>query len=163
MKNIDEHANDDNERLFSVVLTPHRSLGPRGFLILMSAFGIVSFAAGVAFVMMGAWPVFGYFGLDVALLYWAFRRSYGDAQIFESVDVTKDAVIVRKGGARRPVKEWRFIRYWVRVDLEENETLETCGPLFMRSHGTQLEIGSFLSPGERRGLASAITAAIKVP
>ena len=59
--------------LFSAVLTPHRSLSATGFLILMMLVGGVSFAAGIVFLMMGAWPVFGFFGLDVLLLYLAFR------------------------------------------------------------------------------------------
>src|SRR5690606_40871520 len=49
---------------FNAVLHPHRSLGPRGFLILMLAVGLVSFSAGVAFAVKGAWPIVGFFGLD---------------------------------------------------------------------------------------------------
>ena len=55
--------------LFSATITPHRSLGQAGFLVLMLVFGGVSFCTGVAFLLMGAWPVFGFFGLDVLLLY----------------------------------------------------------------------------------------------
>ena len=62
--------------LFSAIVTPHRSLGSLGFLILMVAVGGISFAAGIAFLMMGAWPVFGFFGLDVFLVYLAFRANY---------------------------------------------------------------------------------------
>ncbi len=67
--------NDELEpTIFSAVLTPHRSLGSIGFLVLMIVFGVISFIAGMAFLLMGAWPVFGFFGLDVLLLYWAFRH-----------------------------------------------------------------------------------------
>ena len=59
--------------LFSAVLTPHRSLGRVGFLVLMALIGGISFVAGIVFLLIGAWPVFGFFGLDVLLLYWAFR------------------------------------------------------------------------------------------
>ena len=52
--------------IFSAVITPHRSLGSIGFLVLMIVFGGVSFVTGIAFLLMGAWPVFGFFGLDVA-------------------------------------------------------------------------------------------------
>ena len=59
--------------LFDAILRPHRSLGPRGFLALMIFVALVSFAAGIAFVSIGAWPVFGFFGLDALALYVAFR------------------------------------------------------------------------------------------
>ncbi len=60
-------------RLFSALLTPHRSLGPRGFMVLMSAVCLVSFGTGLLFYMIGAWPVMGFMGLDVALIYVAFK------------------------------------------------------------------------------------------
>ena len=62
--------------LFSAIITPHRSLSSTGFLIFMLCIGGISFAAGMVFLMLGAWPVFGFFGLDVALVYWAFRANY---------------------------------------------------------------------------------------
>ena len=70
--------NDDSGEptLFSAVLTPHRSLSATGFVIVMALVGGVSFAAGIAFLLMGAWPVFGFFGLDVLLIYLAFRANY---------------------------------------------------------------------------------------
>ena len=51
-------------KIFSALLTPHRSLGPTGFLILMACLGGLSFVSGIIFVSLGAWPVFGFFGLD---------------------------------------------------------------------------------------------------
>ena len=50
---------------FRAVQTHHRSLSPSGFLILMIAISLVSFCVGLAFLLMGAWPVMGFFGLDV--------------------------------------------------------------------------------------------------
>ena len=50
--------------IFSALLTPHRSLDRTGFLVVMTVVIAVSFAAGVAFLIMGAWPVVSFFGLD---------------------------------------------------------------------------------------------------
>ncbi len=72
--------------LFSAIVTPHRSLGTLGFVVVMVAVGLVSFAAGLAFLLMGAWPVFGFFGLDVLLVYLAFRANYRAAAAYEEVD-----------------------------------------------------------------------------
>ena len=81
--------------IFSAVLTPHRSLGHAGFMVLIVVFGAVSFISGIAFLMLGAWPVFGFFGLDVALLYWAFRLNYRHAAEYEQVMVTPTVLRVR--------------------------------------------------------------------
>ena len=61
---------------FERVLLPHRSLPPRGFHLLILILGLISFAVGIGFVSIGAWPVMGFFGLDVALVYIAFRLNY---------------------------------------------------------------------------------------
>src|SRR5262245_31511559 len=85
--------------LFSAILTPHRSLSAMGFLILMAAVGLVSFVAGIVFLIMGAWPVFGFFGLDVLLIYLAFRANYRAATAVEEVTVTPSSC----GFARSPI------------------------------------------------------------
>ena len=62
--------------LFSALLTPHRSLSPTGFLLFMVVLGGISFTTGIMFLLAGAWPVFGFFGLDVIAVYIAFRANY---------------------------------------------------------------------------------------
>ena len=42
----------------------------------MLCIGAVSFVCGLLFLVLGAWPVFGFFGLDVLLIYWAFQRQF---------------------------------------------------------------------------------------
>ena len=88
--------------LFSAVMTPHRSLGRKGFMIVMLAVAGVSFVAGLVFLIAGAWPVTGFFGLDVALVYWAFRANYRAASAYEQIVITPTELVFRKvSGARR--------------------------------------------------------------
>ena len=75
--------------IFEALLTPYRSLGRRGFNILMAFVGGVSLVTGIAFVAKGAWPVFGFFGVDVLLIWWAFRASYRSAKARELVTVSR--------------------------------------------------------------------------
>jgi len=146
---------------FSAKLMPHRSLSPRGFVILMAAICTVSFVAGFAFFLAGAWPVFCFFGLDVALIYWAFKANYASARLYETVDITEDELVVRRFEPRRPAMTWTFQPYWVRVELTEEE--DTCGPLYLKSHGRRLQIGAFLSADERKDFAEALRGALSRP
>src|SRR5207245_10035035 len=73
-------AEPSSGAFFERVLLPHRSLPPRGFHLLMLLLGLLSLAVGIGFVAIGAWPVCGFFGLDVAALYLAFRLSYRSAR-----------------------------------------------------------------------------------
>ena len=151
--------NDLEPTIFSAVLTPHRSLGRVGFLVLMTAFGGVSFAAGMVFLLDGAWPIFGFFGLDVLLLYWAFRLNYRHADAYEEVKVTSSALTVRKVSHRGRVREWVLNPLWVKLDkvVHEEFGIER---LFLVSRGQQLAIASFLSPHEKASFAQELAAAL---
>jgi len=66
----DATLSDETDLLFDAFITPHRSLSPRGLTILMVMIGVISFICGAAFMAAGAWPVMGFFGIDVALICW---------------------------------------------------------------------------------------------
>src|SRR6188508_3453786 len=81
---------------FRVLLTPHRSLSPTGFMILMSAVCLVSFGTGLLFYLIGAWPVIGFMGLDVLLIYVAFKLNYREGRLYEMIDLQEDALTVTR-------------------------------------------------------------------
>jgi uncharacterized membrane protein len=137
--------------IFSAVITPHRSLGRVGFVVLMAAFGAVSFIAGMVFLMAGAWPVFGLFGLDVLLLYWAFRLNYRHAGAYEEVHITSSKLIVRKVSHRGRAREWVLNPLWVKLHKVVHEDFGMW--LFLVARGKQLAIASFLGPEEKASFA----------
>ena len=104
---------------FHAVLRPHRSLGPRGFLILMLALGAVSFVTGVVFVVAGAWPVLGFFGLDVALVYLAFKLNYRSGRLYETVDLTPAQLTVTRVHPSGRREQFQCNPYWARVRLAQ--------------------------------------------
>ena len=104
---------------FERVLLPHRSLEPRGFHILMLLLGFVSLAVGIGFVAIGAWPVCGFFGLDVALIYLAFRLSYRSARQREILRLADDAFTVERVDIYGERRVWQFQPFWLRVILLE--------------------------------------------
>lgn len=158
--NISHDLRDTLEpTLFYAVITPHRSLGNLGFLVLMIVFGVASFFAGVTFLAMGAWPVFGFFGLDVLLLFIAFRINYRRAAAFEEVTVTPSALTVRKVSHNGRAREWSLNPLWARLEKDEYEEYGI-SRLFLVSHGKQLTIASFLGPDEKAGFADALTRAL---
>jgi uncharacterized membrane protein len=109
--------------------------------------------------MMGAWPVCGFFGLDAALIYFAFRANYRSGTAFEEISVTPSQLFVRKVGHRGNVAEWTLNPHWVRLEREVHEEFGI-ERLMLVSHGRQLPVASFLSPDEKASFAEALTAAI---
>jgi uncharacterized membrane protein len=150
---------DELAPIFEAVITPHRSLPNLGFLVLMMAVGMVSFIAGMFFLMLGAWPVFGFFGLDVLLIYWAFRINYARAAAYELVRVTPIELRVRKVSHRGRVREWVLNPLWVTLEKLSHEEYGV-ERLWLVSRGKQLPIGSFLGPDEKASFATALNKAL---
>jgi uncharacterized membrane protein len=149
----------NDSAIFSAIITPHRSLGPRGFRLLMTCFGAASFAAGFAFLMMGAWPVFGFCGLEVLVIYLAFRANFRAARSHETVTVTPTELTVRKISHRGAVRQWTLNPLWVRLERVVHEEFGM-QRLFLVSHGRSLQIAAALSPHERASFAQALSDAI---
>ena len=146
--------------IFTAELTPYRSLSRRGFIILMTFLCVVSFTAGIVFLRMGAWPVFGFFGLDVLLIYWAFRVNYARARASEHLVLTPHELRLRRVSHRGHVMEWTFNPHWVRLDQEEHEEFGI-ERLYLISHGRSVAVGSFLGPDEKASFAKALRLALQ--
>tara|TARA_B110000971_G_scaffold64498_1_gene66005 strand:+ start:505 stop:1044 length:540 start_codon:yes stop_codon:yes gene_type:complete len=147
---------------FSLTLRPNRSLSQRGFLWLMAVFGGASFALGGYFWLLGAWPVFGFFGLDVVLLYFFFRLNYRYARRYETLAMRDGKLIFGQVSATGLSREWSFDPYWVRPKLERlGQDGEDIGNLILSSHGKYVSVGAFLSPDERAELAARLQLSLK--
>lgn len=144
--------------VFRATLSPYRSLGPRGFLILMAGISLVSFIAGMVFWAMGAWPVTGFFGLDVLLIYLAFKLNYRAARAYETVDLSPSNLTLTHVDARGRSKTVEFNPYWVRLRLSEAPDGRT--ELRLASHGEEHAFARFLTDDERRDFAAAFGAAL---
>ena len=146
--------------LFSALLTPHRSLNHTGFLVVMAFVSVISFAAGFAFLMMGAWPVLGFFGLDVLAIYWAFRVNFRRATASEEIRVTASELRFRRISHRGHVVEYVLNPLWVKLDRKTHPEYGV-EKLYLLSRGRRVAIGSFLGPDEKASFANALAVALQ--
>jgi len=146
------------EAFYQAELKPHRSLPPRGFAIVMAILAGVSFCVGLAFVLRGAWPVTPFFGVDVALVYLAFRLSYRSARRRERLRLTADEFTLERVDVYGGRKRWRFQPFWLRVVLEERDA--DSNRLYLASHGREYPVGAFLGPAERKAVAFSLKDAL---
>ena|SRR5438552_6377307 len=154
---------DDPEpqpKLFSALLTPHCSLNRTGFLVLMGFLSVVSFVAGLAFLLMGAWPVVGFFGLDVLIIYWAFRVNFRRAEATEEITITASELRVRRVSHRGHVVEWVLNPLWVRLDRKTHAEFGI-EKLYLVSRGRRVSIANFLGADEKASFAKALNDALQ--
>jgi uncharacterized membrane protein len=145
--------------LFSAMITPHRSLTSTGFVLVMALVGGFSFVGGLVFFAIGAWPVVGFLGLDVLLVYWAFRVNYRAATAFEQVTVTASELRVRRVSHRGQVSEWTLNPLWTQLARDTHEEFGV-QHLFLVTRGKKLPVAGFLSPAERESFATALSVAL---
>lgn len=125
----------------------------------MAGIIIFSLIVSIGLYFAGAWPVFGFLGLDILLVYLAFRASYRSARISETLELTERELTVGRVNAKGRMDSWRFQPAWLRVELTEPVMPDT--PMLLWSHGRSFAIGAFLSPDERRAVANDLADALK--
>jgi uncharacterized membrane protein len=151
---------DTNETpFFRALLVPHRSLGRTGFLVLMSALVAGWLACGILFLSIGAWPVFGFFGLDVLLVYLAFRLNYRAGRAREEISVSRTALDIRQVAPSGRAREHRFNPFWARFHISRHEEIGITA-MNVEGEGRRVLIGSFLNPDDRESFATAFARAL---
>ncbi|MDB5619811.1 DUF2244 domain-containing protein [Tardiphaga sp.] len=146
--------------LFSALLRPHRALSRNGFFVLMGFVCAVSFAAGLTFLIMGAWPVLGFFGLDALAIYWAFRVNYRRGNATEQITVTPSEIRVRRVSHRGHVVEWILNPLWVQIEQVSHPEFGI-EQLFLVSKGRRISIARFLGAEEKASFVKALMAALQ--
>lgn len=146
--------------LFEAVCTPPRSLGRRGTLLVAGLVVAGSGAVGVVFLVLGAWPVLGFCGLEAALvlsLLAAYRR--WSRRTREVLLLTANRLVIRRSDVRGRPEEWTLDPYWARLSLLERPG--RVSSLVLRHRGRDLEIGRLLGEEQKRDLATALEAALR--
>jgi uncharacterized membrane protein len=141
------------------VLRPNRSLSQRGFQIVMLALAAMSLSASLAFLAIGAWPVIGFLGLDVLLVYLAFKVSFkAGARECETVKVSASQIAISKTCPKGRVGWWRVPPSFARVVIEELNEDEA--KVVLTAGGGELPLANCLSSDERRAFGAALKAAL---
>lgn len=145
--------------VFDATITPHRSLGQNGFRIVMTLICLASVVSSIPFIVLGAWPVAGFFGLDVLALFIAFHVNFRHARAFERIVVTPLEVFLRKVSHHGREAIWRSNPAWTKLERKDDEDYGLLG-LSLVSRGRSVPVAAALSPQEREGFANALGAAL---
>lgn len=144
--------------IFEALLYPHRSLGRKGYAILLAGTAAIVFLYGMVFLVMGAWPIFGFLGGEWLLFWFLFRKNHRGDDRAERIRLYADHLLFERYDRRGGHTIERLQPYWLNVILERAE--EPDNALYLRSHGKSIAVGAFLSPQERRDLAEELRAVL---
>ncbi|WP_336071875.1 DUF2244 domain-containing protein [Nitratireductor rhodophyticola] len=152
-------TNSADAPVFQALLTPYRSLSTRGFTILMAVLLLVWLTIGAVFLKLGAWPVFGFFGLDILAIYVAFRLNYRAARVREEVRLSRISLDIRKVPPSGRAEEHHFNPFWTRFRIDRHDEIGITG-MAVEMRGKRVALGSFLNPDDRESFAAAFGEAL---
>lgn len=143
-----------SETIFSARLMPYRSLGKKGFMFLMIFVVITCTISGVLFLHMGAWPVFIFFGLDILLVWLAFKLNYRAAKGYEEVAVSRELIEVRQFAPTGRITTHSFNPFWTKFKIDRHEEYGVM-KLALLTKDSELEFGKFLNADDKESFAKA--------
>lgn len=149
----------NEQPVFAAELVPHRSLGRKGFRVLLALSGAVCLFYGVFFTVTGAWPIGLFLGLDFLLLYVAFRVNYRAAKMREEVMVSRTSLSIRKFSPAGRMVEHRFNPFWARFRVHRHDEIGILS-MHVLGEGRMTDVGSFLNPDDRESFAKAFRGAL---
>lgn len=144
--------------VFEAILYPHRSLGRRGYTLLIAGTAIIMGLYGLAFLLLGAWPIFGFIGAEWLLFWYLFSRHLRGDRRAERLRLYADRLVIDRLDAKGRHTMLALQPYWLRVILKGGG--EADSSLYLGSHGKAVEIGAFLSGPERTSFAAELTAVL---
>lgn len=150
---------DGTPPVFTATLSPQRSLDRRGLWIAAGVLGVAGTAIAVLFLALGAWPVVGFVGIEIALVIAVLLLHHRLGRTTEEVVLDARALTVTRRRGRRTVTRWEFPPGWLRVTMVDDEHGRPAGVL-LASHGRRLAVGRFLTPEEQAAFAAALRAAL---
>lgn len=150
----------DELPIFEALLYPNRSLGRRGYLILILGTGLIMGLYALTFLLIGAWPIFGFIGAEWLLFWFLFSKHLRGDRRAERLRLYHDRLVLERLDAKGRFTALALQPYWLQVvltPLSHSRTAEIDNALYLRSHGKEVEIGVFLSAPERRNFANELT------
>jgi uncharacterized membrane protein len=146
--------------VYQVELWPHQSLTGRGFVWIIGATFAMAMLPLLALVgTVVLWGILPFAMISVAALWWSLNRSWRDRDILETFTVSPDIARLTRQQPDGTLLDWEANPYWVRVRRQDRVN-RIVDYLTLEGGPRDVEIGSFLTPAERRELLSNLEGAL---
>ena len=149
-----------SQPLERLTIWPHRSLSRKGFLVLITILAGLLSTIGVGFFLAGAWPVIGFLGLELLVVWGAFKLNYRAAKVRETIETNTETLKIEHTDERGKSAITEFPVGWLRVHLSPSVTPDESSRyrqrVILSSHGRKAEVGAFLHPAEKAKLSREV-------
>ena len=151
---------NESDRRVRFVIRPNRSLTWRQQKRFFALMTCVMMGIAAAFATLGFWPILPFAGLELAVLGAALWMRAAAGLETEVVCVDPHWVAVDKG-RQQTTRIWEAQTPWAQIRLQPSRIRWYPSRLVLRSHGTEVQLATFLTDKERRHLAGELERAIE--
>jgi uncharacterized membrane protein len=144
--------------VFQATVRPHRSLTRKGVFIVIGCMLTASLTVTSMMALLGAWPVVGFNGADIALAIFLFWLNIRAARAVEVISLSASTLSICRTDIHGRQETLSLAPYWLNIVLEERTG--TVPKLLLASHGAQTEIARQLGDAEKRDLAASLIRAL---
>jgi len=137
----------------------NQSLTTRGLYILMFFITIPASYLGISFYVLGAWPVLGFMGFEILLIYIAFKILFYKNKFYEHIILDSEKLNILFKKKNKIIKKIELEPTWVQVKIEK--IYENEDTLIVSSHGKKIILANYLIPEERLKLAGKIKSGLR--
>ena len=143
-----ETSTDTNTGLSTIVLRPNNSASWQFNMVFVSSLAFIVFCISTFFALQGLWLILPFAGLEVsALLLCLYLRLRANIKI-EVITFDESTVIIERG-CYHAEKSWKYYRLWSKILVKRPSIRGRQKQIFIRSHGKELELGSFLNKQDK--------------
>ena len=147
------------EYYLDIKIYRNQSLTTRGLYILMFFITIPASYIGISFYVLGAWPVLGFMGFEILLIYIAFKILFYKNKFYEHIILDSEKLNILFKKKNKIIKKIELEPTWVQVKIEK--IYENEDTLIVSSHGKKIILANYLIPEERLKLAGKIKSGLR--
>jgi len=137
-----------NTGLATIVLKPNNSSSWQFNMQIVASLAFIAFSISSYFALHGLWLVFPFGVLEIGFLFICLYLRMRANIKTEVITFDENTVLVERG-CYHAEKSWKYHRIWTKIFVQKPATPGYPKHIFIRSHGKELELGSFLNKKDK--------------
>ena len=144
---VETRINEDTG-LTTIILKPNNSSSWQFNMQILASLSAIIFLLSGYFALQGLWLVLPFAFLVIATVYVCLYLRVR-ANIKTEIITFNDSTVVVERGRYHAEDTWKYHRLWTKIFVKKPQLRGHPKQIFIRSHGKELELGSFLNKKDK--------------
>lgn len=150
---------NENTGLATIVLKPNNSSSWQFNMQIVTSLALIALFISITLALRGLWLIFPFAMLEVGFVFICLYLRMKANFKTEVITFDENTVVVERG-CYHAEKSWRYHRIWTKIFVKKPVTRGHPKQIFIRSHGKELELGSFLNKKDKEILIKDLKTAV---